>query len=1704
MKAEPNGNMSFTHFADNSCSTSSHNIVRASFVGITRILFFLLFACLSIAATASAETYKLPWNVTNSRSDNLTKATHTFIVDGVISERYVRWWVGSTFIREDHSYYLNGWWDPTLDLDFSSSSGTYYVYGDEYTGSGGTGYVATHTWICTVDTQGPYAPTPDLSSSSDSGYSDTDNITNDSTPSFTWNEPSDRLGGEVVQYRYEVGDSTPDAFTTTGNSITYPSLVSGSYTLYVQAQDDSGNWGDVGSISFTIDNSSPGTPSPDLYSSSDSGYSNTDNITNDDTPYIVWGSVSGAYRYWYDYDDSSPDRGSTTGTSWTTPSLSNGTRTIYVQAEDAAGNRGGVGSLTLTIDTSAPGTPSPDLYSSSDSGYSNTDNITYDDTPYIVWGSVSGAYRYWYDYDDSSPDRGTTTGTSWTTPTLSSGNRTIYVQAEDVAGNRGVVGSLTITIDTSAPGTPSVDLSSSSDSGYSSSDNITNDNTPYITWGSVSGAYRYWYDYDDSSPDYGSTTGTSWTTPMLSDGNHTIYVRAEDAAGNYGGVGSLAVTIDTSAPLPPTFLDPSENEYVDIADPVTLLWQSVSGAWKYQVYVREDNFPYLDDRESPELTSTEWQVSPDLTVKNWGWQVKVQDIAGNWGSYGRDGINGDWGHFRMYITQNIDGVPDYAQTDYTQWNADGICVATCSADIIGYWDRSESDSGITYWNLVDHGNAPLIDFLNGRIDGQGDVSAVVDYVGSRYYPGGTDTDKRDLLQEFCNTENGLNFSIDLDDWQTQGALWENMKQEINANRPVMWGTEMALGGHSLPIIGYYESASTTDAFVHVNLGGTGDSWIDWFGGDGLDAEDIVKILPGGTPTDHYESDNTSVEANFIDPDATYAFRQTHNFITPSDDDWIKWEAQPYRKYSVISANLGSQASTDVTVYRDGELSTPYTLDTNGGTAKLFAPTLTARTFYIKVENGNSYSGPHTNYDIEVDYDPLTITPLTNGIGVAGSVQQSDWGFYSITLPSGVTSLEITTTNASADVDLYVKSGDLPSTEYGYYDAHGYTSSGNETITLSSPVAGTYYIGVHGYAAGSFTVTATMQFSPGTVQLSSSAYSIDEDGGIIRIYVSRTGGSYGSASVNYATANGTAMAGSDYTSRSGQLTWSDGDTADKYFDVPIINDTNSENAESFTVNLSGASGASLGSPISATVTINGPNDQPAGTLQFSSTTYSVDEDDGSIRIYVSRTGGAYGAASINYLTNDDSAIAGPDYTARSGQLSWSDGDATDKYFDVPIIDDSEAENSETFFAILNNASGAIRGTPSVTVITINGPNDQQGVLSLTPLTSLTSSGNQGGPFSPSSQTYTLENTGGAAIDWTASKTQPWVSLSSSGNTLAAGASTTVTVSINSVANSLSPDSYTDTVSFTNTTNGSGNTSRGVNLNVGAQPGVLSVTPSTSLTSSGNQGGPFSPSSQTYTLENTGGAAIDWTASKTQSWVSLSSSGNILAAGASTTVTVSINSDANSLSPDSYTDTVSFTNTTNGSGNTSRAVNLNVGAQPGVLSVTPLTSLTSSGNQGGPFSPSSQTYTLENTGGSTIDWTASKTQSWVNLSSSGNILAAGASTTVTVSINSDANNLSPDSYTDTVSFTNTTNGSGNTSRAVNLNVDEILAAWDFNNDGITNYLDLGLFADHWLLDEDAPDWDSQYNLNETPDPATGNQIINFLDLGIFADHWLETSE
>ena len=186
---------------------------------------------------------------------------------------------------------------------------------------------------------------------------------------------------------------------------------------------------------------------------------------------------------------------------------------------------------------------------------------------------------------------------------------------------------------------------------------------------------------------------------------------------------------------------------------------------------------------------------------------------------------------------------------------------------------------------------------------------------------------------------------------------------------------------------------------------------------------------------------------------------------------------------------------------------------------------------------------------------------------------------------------------------------------------------------------------------------------------------------------------GTVTVDYATSDGTADAGNDYTATSGTLSFSAGETS-KTVSVSIEDDTENESDETFTVTLSNASGADLGTK-TATGTIRNRTVVVETTPTVSIAAGSGTEgDDDDIDFTVTLDEAASGTVTVDYATSDGSADAGDDYTATSGTLSFSAGE-TSKTISVAIEDDIENESDETFTVTLSNPSGADLGTSSAT-------------------------------------------------------------------------------------------------------------------------------------------------------------------------------------------------------------------------------------------------------------------------------------------------------------------------------------------------------------------------------------------------------------------------
>ena len=115
------------------------------------------------------------------------------------------------------------------------------------------------------------------------------------------------------------------------------------------------------------------------------------------------------------------------------------------------------------------------------------------------------------------------------------------------------------------------------------------------------------------------------------------------------------------------------------------------------------------------------------------------------------------------------------------------------------------------------------------------------------------------------------------------------------------------------------------------------------------------------------------------------------------------------------------------------------------------------------------------------------------------------------------------------------------------------------------------------------LTASLGGSPGSLQLSATGYSLDENVASLAVTVTRTGGTSGDASIDYATADGTATAGQDYLPTSGTLELADGEASGS-FTVTILDDASAEGDETFGITLSNPVGATLGAPAAAEVVI----------------------------------------------------------------------------------------------------------------------------------------------------------------------------------------------------------------------------------------------------------------------------------------------------------------------------------------------------------------------------------------------------------------------------------------------------------------------------------------------------------------------------------------
>jgi surface-anchored protein len=169
------------------------------------------------------------------------------------------------------------------------------------------------------------------------------------------------------------------------------------------------------------------------------------------------------------------------------------------------------------------------------------------------------------------------------------------------------------------------------------------------------------------------------------------------------------------------------------------------------------------------------------------------------------------------------------------------------------------------------------------------------------------------------------------------------------------------------------------------------------------------------------------------------------------------------------------------------------------------------------------------------------------------------------------------------------------TQKGRYEVtvklSGYLNDGNTTSL------GTYV------ESGPFTVYFSVG-SVGQLEFDASTYTVDEGAGTASVKVRRVNGSDGRITVNYATSDGTATAGDDYTATSGALTFNDGER-EKFITIPILNDIDIEGNETVNLALSGPGPASIAGYVASP---SGDNSSLLGA-QATAVLTIIDNDEG---------------------------------------------------------------------------------------------------------------------------------------------------------------------------------------------------------------------------------------------------------------------------------------------------------------------------------------------------------------------------------------------------------------------------------------------------------------------------------------------------------------
>lgn len=342
--------------------------------------------------------------------------------------------------------------------------------------------------------------------------------------------------------------------------------------------------------------------------------------------------------------------------------------------------------------------------------------------------------------------------------------------------------------------------------------------------------------------------------------------------------------------------------------------------------------------------------------------------------------------------------------------------------------------------------------------------------------------------------------------------------------------------------------------------------------------------------------------------------------------------------------------------------------------------------------------------------PVTTTPAGkfNSYALAGV---TNFLLYITHSPSG---LNFLITNATATIN-------VPTNNMLGQWIDPKTGNLLKTITVN---AGSQTIPVPGFVTD---IALRLQPTPpqSVLQFSSSVCNTDSGQTNITLTVYRLGNTSRPASVTYSTCDGLALAGVDYVSTTGALTWAANDVSPRTINVPLLDIGNTLAADKqFTVALSDLIDATPSTASTALVMIV---NTAVNTAVFDSATYAVPMAATNAVFTLDRLGNGNGPLTVYFSTRDGTATAGTDYvpvnpenlpTSSLTPVTWADDDLSPKTVTVQILNSGSTTN-KTFVVALDDglaprvaASGYPPWARSTVVILATNTTPSPGILTIT--------------------------------------------------------------------------------------------------------------------------------------------------------------------------------------------------------------------------------------------------------------------------------------------------------------------------------------------------------------------------------------------------------